>query len=203
MTKILALHGYNGTPAGTMVQTLYKELNPAMFQITSPQLPLHAYGDIALNVGRTIDAITNALVAERYDIIVSKSLGSFCLLRAIQEFRKIATDVNLPRIIVINPVLRPVEALLKFNVMHEETAAKLRYLAMTNIVEMPQSFRSKIFGIFGGRDQIAEDYEMYCRIYGKQNTVMIPDAYHDLTFSQNRNILVPLIHRLANDNSDN
>lgn len=164
MEKILFLHGFTSSGDCEIADTLRSTLQ-ATARIVAPDLPLHPYA--------ALDMLKDMCGAERFDLIVGSSCGSF-------YGQQLVGLTGLPAVLV-SPFLRMTEFLEPRIGEHEYKSPRVdgrqTFVVTQELVDefaemqrhqfdhLSEVNRYRVWGMFGSHDTLAHFKDLFVRYY--------------------------------------
>ena len=150
MGNVLYIHGFNGSPDGSMgsfVKEYFREE-----KVIAPQFEL-------LDCEKTLSEIRQIVHAEDIRIIVAQSLGGFYALAFNEE-----TALK----IVVNPCMYPSVAIptLSETEIPKRVVSQFQSIEEKTYSHVDGIVAQTTFGIFGDRDELFSYLDMFKKIYG-------------------------------------
>lgn len=195
MERILFLHGFTSSGDCEIANTLRTSLK-ATAEIMAPDLPLYPY--------TAMDMLKDMCGAERFDLIVGSSCGSF-------YGQQLVGLTGLPAILV-SPFLKMTEFLEPRLGEHEYKSPRAdgrqRFKVTQQLVDefakmqrhqfdhYSEANRYRVWGMFGSHDTIAHFRNLFVRYYP---TAIDYDGPHTMTAENVRHDLVPAILKITED----
>lgn len=195
MERILFLHGFTSSGDCEIANTLRTSLK-ATAEIMAPDLPLYPY--------TAMDMLKDMCGAERFDLIVGSSCGSF-------YGQQLVGLTGLPAVLV-SPFLKMTVFLEPRLGEHEYKSPRadgrqtfeVTQQLVDEFAEMQrhqfdhysEANRYRVWGMFGSHDTIAHFRNLFVRYYP---TAIDYDGPHTMTAENVRHDLVPAILKITED----